>query len=95
MKKSLLLLLPFLAASLTLGYYRETGEAQMYTYVFFKKSPTFQMKFENIFANLRDDKKLSKLDIQERQKVIDYCKYRLGIDTTLETQDDLERCKAP
>jgi hypothetical protein len=53
------------------------------------------MKFENIFANLRDDKKLSKLDIQERQKVIDYCKYRLGIDTTLETQDDLERCKAP
>jgi len=25
--------------------------------------------------------------------VIDYCKYRLGIETELKTQDELEACK--
>jgi len=84
-----------LATWCSFGYYTEIGEFQNYTHVFIKKSPTLRVEFENIFANQRDDKKLSKLDIQERQKVMDYCRYRLGIDTTLETEDDLEQCKAP
>lgn len=84
-----------LAATLSLGYYRETGEAQMYTYTFIKKHPTFQIKFENIFANPFPDKRLSDLSQKERHLVIDYCKYRLGIETQLQTQNELEQCKKP
>ncbi|MFJ3485445.1 hypothetical protein ACIPL1_18945 [Pseudomonas sp. NPDC090202] len=61
---------------------------------FIKKYPTFQVEFENLFANYKDHKALAELTPKERQKIIDYCKYRLGIITTLETQDDLESCKA-
>lgn len=60
---------------------------------FIKKSPTLQMKFENIFAYESDDKKWSELNDAERQLVIQYCKYRLGIITTLKNQSELEAFK--
>lgn len=93
MKKPLLIVAAPLTASTFLGYYEETGEFQTYTHTFIKKHPTLQVKFENIFANYRDHKALSELTHQERQQVIAYCKYRLGIDTQLTTQDELEQCK--
>jgi hypothetical protein len=66
----------------------------MLTYIFIKKSPTFQVRFENIFAHQRTPKRLLELSLEERQRVINYCKYRLGIETHLETESDLDRCKA-
>jgi hypothetical protein len=93
MNISFFLLFPLLGASLTFGYYRETGETQMHTYVFVKKRPTLQIRFENIVANMRKDKTLSELNDQERRQVMNYCKYRLGIETRLKTQDELESCK--
>lgn len=93
MKNLLLTISVTLAASVFIGYYEETGEFQTYTHTFIKKHPTLQVKFENIFANYRDHKALSELTQQERQQVIAYCKYRLGIDTQLTTQDELEQCK--
>lgn len=52
------------------------------------------MTFVNIFDSDADDKPLNELDEEQRKQVIDYCKYRLGIDTTLKTQAELEACKA-
>ncbi len=93
MRKITFTLVLALTASLYIGYYREAGEFKTYNHIFIKTSPTLQIKFENIFANLRDDKELSELTHQERQIVMDYCKYRLGIETQLTTQGELERCK--
>lgn len=92
MKKSAFLVLPVFTASLVFGYYRETGEAEMYTHIFIKKYPTLQIGFENIFANLRDAKSLSELTHEERHQVMDYCKYRLGTETRLQTQSELDEC---
>ena len=52
------------------------------------------MEFMNLFANDADSKKLHELDDEERQLVIDYCKYRLGIETELKTQEELDACEA-
>jgi hypothetical protein len=94
MKKIIfLLLLSSQTAALFIGYYRITGETEMYTRIFFKKTPTLQVKFNNIFANQRDPKRLTDLTFGERQVVRRYCKYRHGIETTLTTQSDLEQCK--
>jgi hypothetical protein len=93
MKKAITLLIASLAALFFLGYYKETGEFKDYLHVFIKKTPTPQVKFENIFANLRDHRQLHELTPRERQRVIDYCKYRLGVETQLESQNELERCK--
>ena len=61
---------------------------------FIKKQPTFQMEFVNLSANDADSKNLDELDDEERQLVIDYCKYRLGIEIELKTQEELDACKA-
>ncbi|WP_306085282.1 hypothetical protein [Pseudomonas sp. v388] len=52
------------------------------------------MTFVNIFDSDADDQRLNELDEEERKQVIDYCKYRSGIETTLKTQAELEACKA-
>jgi hypothetical protein len=93
MKKLLLMIPPSLTAWFFVGYYTDTGEFEAYTHTFIKKHPTLQIEFENIFANYRDHKPLNELTPEERQQVIAYCKYRLGIDTQLQNQDELEQCK--
>lgn len=92
--KKILFALPFaLIAALFVGYY-ETQWAEDNRLIFFiKQSPTFQIAFVNIHDSDADDKPLDKLTDQQRQYVIDYCKYRLGIETALTTQAELELCK--
>lgn len=93
MRKLLLSLPLVLTTVLFVGYY-ETQWAEDNRLIFFiKKSPTFQIAFVNFFDSDADDKPLEKLTDQQRIHVIDYCKYRLGIDTTLASQAELEICK--
>lgn len=77
----------------TYGYYYYLEDADPDRIYFKKESFTLRMRFYNIFANEGDDRPLSTLTTEQREKVIDYCKYRLGIITDLSTQDDLDRCK--
>lgn len=78
---------------LNVGFY-ETYFAEDNRAVFFiKKYPTLQVRFENIFLSDQDDKPLERLSDEERSVVIEYCKYRLGIETELKTQDELDACK--
>ncbi|MDP9939705.1 hypothetical protein [Ectopseudomonas alcaliphila] len=97
MKKSAILFgtaLALTALWLNAGFY-ETYFAEDNRAVFFiKKYPTLQIRFENIFLSDQDDKPLARLSDEERSVVIDYCKYRLGIATELNTQDELNACKA-
>ncbi|RML44993.1 hypothetical protein APX70_04988, partial [Pseudomonas syringae pv. maculicola] len=74
---------------LYVGYYEKIEDAYPEKVFFIKKSPTTRIKFENIFAYESDDKKLSQLSETERQLVIQYCKYRLGVTTTLKNQHEL------
>ncbi|MCY1431945.1 hypothetical protein D9M71_479240 [compost metagenome] len=93
MKNLVLPLVLALLAGLFIGYY-DTRYAEDNKRVFFiKKQPTFQVEFENLFANDADNKKLPELNDEERKIVLNYCKYRLGIETNLKTQDELEMCK--
>lgn len=79
---------------LNVGYYDISEESEPDKTVFFlKKSPTFQMRFINLATASWGGDML--LNDESRQSVIDYCKYRLGIDTQLENSHDLARCTAP
>ncbi|UVM35034.1 hypothetical protein LOY36_10120 [Pseudomonas sp. B21-019] len=92
--KFLLIIVPtILVAFLYIGFYERMEDSYPEKVFFIKKYPTFQIKFENIFAYESDDKKLSELSDTERQLVIQYCTYRLGVTTTLKNQNELEECK--
>jgi hypothetical protein len=78
---------------LYVGFYEKMEDAYPEKVFFIKKSPTFQLKFENIFAYESDDKTIGELSEKERQLVIQYCKYRLGVTTELHNQKELELCK--
>jgi hypothetical protein len=93
MKKIIFVLLLSQTAAFFIGYYQITGETEMHTRFFIKKAPTFQVKFDNIYANQSDPKQLTELTFDERQLVRRYCKYRHGIETKLTTQKDLEQCQ--
>lgn len=93
MKKLIALVILGLLAVLYIGYYESLGDAEVNKVFFIKKSPTLQIKFRHLFANEADDKPLEKLTSEQRKQVIDYCKYRLGIETALNNQDELEMCK--
>ncbi|KAB0498254.1 hypothetical protein TU81_11760 [Pseudomonas lini] len=93
MKSLLIIFTIILVAFLYIGFYEKMEDASPEIVFFIKKAPTFQIKFENIFAYESDDKKLSELSDTERQSVIQYCKYRLGVTTTLKNQNELEGCK--
>lgn len=93
MKKITAFLTASLFAVLFFGYYNSIEDAEIHSHFFIKKKPTLQIKFFNIFANDADSKKLHQLTDQERKRVIDYCAYRLGIETTLRTQRELEACE--
>jgi len=75
------------------GYYQALEDGDIDTILFIKKHSTFQMKFYNIHANDGEIRQVERLTEQERKWIIDYCRYRLGIDTDLKTQNDVEICR--
>lgn len=75
------------------GYYNSIDDAEINTRYFIKRYPMFQMEFVNLFANDSDHKSVDELSDEERGLIIDYCRYRFGINTRLVTQTDLEACK--
>ncbi|MEQ7921047.1 hypothetical protein ABQX22_17745 [Xanthomonas sp. WHRI 1810A] len=93
--KRLLLHLSFLSvltAPLFIGYYETMWAEDNTTVWFIKKSPTLQMEFVNIFATDADVRQLRRLDDSLRQRVARYCKYHLGIETEIKTQEALDAC---
>jgi len=93
MKKLIALLVLVLVTVLYVGYYEALEDGDIETILFIKKHPTFQMKFYNIHANDGEIRQVERLTEQERKWIIDYCRYRLGIDTDLKTQNDVEVCR--
>lgn len=93
MKKLIALTVLLVISWLFVGYYKSIDDAELNNNFFIKRYPTFQMEFVNLFANDADSKPLQKLSSEQRQLVIDYCRYRLGIDTTLQSQQELDACK--
>nr|WP_236249910.1 hypothetical protein [Pseudomonas cichorii] len=70
MKSFLTIFAALLVACLYIGFYEKMEDAYPEKIFFFKKAPTFQVRFENIFAYESDDKNLSELSDTERQQVI-------------------------
>jgi hypothetical protein len=93
MKKLITLIVLVLVTVLYVGYYEALEDGDIETILFIKKHPTFQMKFYNIHANDGEIRQVERLTEQERKWIIDYCRYRLGIDTDLKTQNDVEVCR--
>jgi hypothetical protein len=79
-------------AVLFIGYYEALEDGDIETIVFIKKHPTFQVRFFNIHANDGEIRRVERLTDEERGWIVDYCRYRLGIDTELKSQDDVEMC---
>lgn len=92
MKKLLIATILAVSTMLYVGYYEALEDGDIETIVFIKKHPTFQMNFYNIHANDGEIRKVERLTAGERGLIIDYCRYRLGIDTDLRTQDDVDMC---
>ena len=93
MKKLLIAAVLLVLAVLYVGYYKALEDGDIETILFIKKHPTLQMKFYNIHANDGEIRRVERLTEEERKWIIDYCRYRLGIDTALKTQDDVEMCR--
>ncbi|ANJ59186.1 hypothetical protein [Pseudomonas silesiensis] len=93
MKKTLIILVLISISHLYVGYYETRWAEDNKIVLFIKKEPTFQVKFENIFASDSDDRPLTDLIMEEIAIIRTYCKYRLGIETWLQTQEELEACK--
>ncbi|KJK03490.1 hypothetical protein UB43_03040 [Pseudomonas sp. 21] len=94
MKKLIAILLVLCVAHLYVGFYRTRWAEDNKRVFFIKKYPSLQVEFVNLFASDADDKSLDQLTPLERTAVRDYCKYRLGIETELKTQTELDACKA-
>ena len=92
MKKLLIGAALVMGAILYSGYYQALEDGDIETILFIKKHPTWQMRFHNIHANDGEIRQVERLTDEERKMIIDYCRYRLGLDTALRTQDDVERC---
>lgn len=93
MKKLWVALVLSVLAVIYIGYYQALEDGDIETILFVKRYPTFQMKFFNIHANDGEIRQVERLTNEEREWIIDYCRYRLGINTKLKTQDDIERCR--
>ncbi len=94
MKKLTALLLGLCVAHIYVGFYKTRWAEDNKRVFFIKKYPSLQVEFVNLFASDADDKSLYQLSPLERTVVRDYCKYRLGIETELKTQAELNACKA-
>lgn len=93
MKKLIALIVLALVTVPYVGYYEALEDGDIETILFIKKHPTFQMKFYNIHANDGEIRRVERRTDAERNWIIDYCRYRLGIDTDLKTQNDVEVCR--
>lgn len=93
MKKLLIAAALALLAVLYIGYYEALEDGDIEMMLFNKKYPSFQVRFYNIHANDGEIRKVEHLTEEERKWIIDYCRYRLGIETDLKTQDDVEMCR--
>ncbi len=93
MKKIISIIALMTIAHLYIGYYISLDIEDPRYMVFIKKYPTLQLRFENIYTSDRDSRSLAELSEVELKTVQDYCKYRLGIETELNSQEDLEACK--
>lgn len=93
MKKLLIAAVLAMLTVLYVGYYEALEDGDIETMLFIKKYPTFQIKFYNNHANDGEIRKIERLTDKERKLIIDYCLYRLGIDTELKTQNDIEMCR--
>ncbi|QXH53811.1 hypothetical protein KSS94_12100 [Pseudomonas fakonensis] len=93
MKKLFALIVLAMLTTLYFGYYQALEDGDIETILFVKKHPTLQMEFYNIHANDGEIRQVEQLTKQERQWIIDYCWYRLGIHTELNTQNDVETCR--
>lgn len=94
MKKILAISTLALVAHLYVGYYVSLDFEDPRLEIFIKKHPTLQVRFENIYTSEEERKPLKDLSTAELIMVRNYCKFRLGIDKPLRSQDDLEVCKA-
>jgi hypothetical protein len=77
---------------LKIGYYFNYEDEQTTPVFFVKQSPTFRLEFHHIFANEGDWIPLARLRDDQRIKVIDYCKYRVGLVVQLKTEAELIVC---
>ncbi|EJZ57990.1 hypothetical protein JFU48_23550 [Pseudomonas sp. TH49] len=77
---------------LNVGFYNEVSDGEVNRIFFIKKEPTLRVKFTNIHANDGNYRRVEKLTSEQRQDIIDYCKYRLGLDTKASTQAEIEMC---
>lgn len=93
MKKSIAALTLIFLAHLYIGYYTDQGVHGGDTVFFIKKHPTLQMRFKNLYTRDGDYTPLEKMNMVEANIIIDYCRYRLGINTRLTTQEELDACK--
>lgn len=83
------------ATILKTGFYTYHMDSETSTVFFVKKIPSLRIEFENIAMTEGDPVLLEHLGHEQRVTVIDYCRYRLGIETTLQTQAELKACSAP
>ena len=93
MKTLLFIAVLSLVSVLYVGYYEALEDGDIETILFIKKHPVLQMKFYNIHANDGDIRQVERLTSEECKRTIDYCRYRLGVDTDLRMQDDVEMCR--
>lgn len=96
MKKSIFLAISVAfigATTLSVGYYKTSWAEDNEIVFFIKKSSTFQIKFVNYFSTDSEDKsKIHKLENSDRRLIINYCKYHLGIEIEMKTQEEMDTC---
>lgn len=92
MKKIIALLAMILITVPFIGYYEHIGENSAHPVFFIKKKPTLQIIFHRIF-HPNFETGLHELTDLQRQKMIDYCVYRLGIETQLKTEKEFRTCR--
>ncbi|KQQ49975.1 hypothetical protein ASF84_22530 [Pseudomonas sp. Leaf127] len=74
------------------GYYEHFGENSVHPVIFIKKKPTLQIIFHRVF-HPNFETGLHELTDTQRQQMIDYCIYRLGLETQLKTEKEFRACK--
>lgn len=77
---------------LNFGYYRSADEFGSEVVFFKKKFATAKIEFHNIHANSEDVRNIDLISMRDKSDIVEYCKYRLGIITQLETQEEVIRC---
>lgn len=75
----MLMAIALVLACLKVGFYGSLFAEDSRRVFFVKQYPTLQPESVNFFASGQDVKPLQKLSAKERQRGIDYCRYRLGI----------------